>query len=105
MIFKAVALVNILDQMYLLILEVHHTLLKVLIFGLLRFAKSLQHLQTHHMLQRAYKHLTRVFSNYTNSSAMNVTPDTSNIDKLTLMKNNSFRSYINYSPDFTYNQF
>lgn len=64
--------------MYLLILEVHHTLLKVLIFGLLSFAKSLQHLQRHHILQRAYKHLTamtRVFSSYIDSYPMDVTPD------------------------------
>lgn len=36
--------------MYLLALDAHHTLLKVLIFGLLRFANPLQHLQRHHIL-------------------------------------------------------
>jgi len=74
LILKAVTLETV-DVMYLLKLEVHYTLLKVLIFGLLRFAKSLQNLQRDHILQRAYKHQTRVFSKYTASCAMDVTPD------------------------------
>lgn len=49
-IIKAVILFTTADVMYLLGLEVHRVLLKVLIFGLLRFAKPLQHLQWHHLL-------------------------------------------------------